>query len=120
MYQNQHTSNNLEHPKTEISPQIQTVAEILYKKVEHIKEIESEALYEKIPARAGRRVFPLNWRNPTLNIMNRGKAPFTFLFQTLTAIRGKSNEHYKRKAIDYHASLGYDRFSINSVRGLII
>ena len=32
------TSNNLEHPKTGISPQIQTVAKIFKANLEHIKE----------------------------------------------------------------------------------
>ncbi len=32
------TSNNLEHPKKRISPQIQTVAEIFWSNLEHIKE----------------------------------------------------------------------------------
>ena len=32
------TSNNLEHPKNRISSQIQTVAEIFWSNLEHIKE----------------------------------------------------------------------------------
>ena len=37
------TSNNLEHPKIKISPQIQTVAEIFTSNLEHIKEKGGEA-----------------------------------------------------------------------------
>ncbi len=56
-------------------------------------------------------------RKITLNKMNTRIPRKSAQIPPVAAIFIQKTEHLKRKAIDYRASLGYDRFSIDSVRG---